>query len=49
MTLMLYKAWIGYLDIMLQWIVIEKRLDSADQRRQRLCSMGYGRYYLKVL
>ena len=30
-------------------IVIEKRLGSADQGRQRLCSMGYGRHYLTVL
>ena len=27
----------------------EKRLGSADQGTQRLCSMGYGRYYLTVL
>ena len=30
-------------------IVIEKRLGSADQDKQRLCSMGYGRHYLTVL
>ena len=27
----------------------EKRLGFADQGTQRLCSMGYGRYYLTVL